>query len=80
MDRAEVSRRLNGFAARRDQILSDMVPAARAAAHTLKDMKMDRTAEPLLELLFKMDGLAEELAEFCRSNTDAVMDALTRKP
>jgi hypothetical protein len=73
MELDEVLQRARELRLFREALLEALVAPARAAAHTLKDMKMERTADPLLEALFALDALDQELKAFLTEHSEVIL-------
>ncbi len=61
---------------RRFNALEALYAPARAAANAMKDAKLDHSADPLLEALFKLEAINSELDALTVENGKAVLDAV----
>jgi hypothetical protein len=75
MTHDEITQRVRELTTAHQAALQELVEPARAAANAMKDAHLDRSADPLLEALFKLDALTAEMREFVNGNITEVVDA-----
>lgn len=71
-------------AAQRALVLERLIAPSRAAANAMLDAKMNRTADPLAQILFELDAIDAEILTLRQENptafADALMTILARRP
>lgn len=58
---------------KRIAVLERLVAPARAAANACKDAKMDRTADPLLQVLFEIEAAEAEFEACIKADPEKIM-------
>jgi hypothetical protein len=76
MTREERKKKINELLTRRLGVLSEIIGPARAAFNAMKDAKMDRSAEPLGELLFKYDSIDAEIHNLIHEDPETIFELM----
>lgn len=63
----------------RMNVLERLIAPARAAANACKDAKMDRTADPLLQIIFEIDALDSEVETLIKAEPENIMLGLLER-
>jgi hypothetical protein len=58
--------------------LEELVPLARAAANQMADAGMHRGADPLMETLFKLDGIDAEVQALAMSDPHGFLEVVAK--
>lgn len=61
---------------KRSAILDRLVAPARAACNAMKDANMQRSADPLAQVLFELEGLEEERKALVEADPKGFVEAL----
>lgn len=73
---AEILKQMTDLQRKKTTTLEKLVQPARAAANQMKDAKMDRGADPVLEVLFELDSVEQEMVSLVNSDPTALVNAL----
>lgn len=63
---------------KRHALLVKLVEPARAAANQMKDAGMSRGADPLLEILFQVNAIDQEVQDLFAQDPMAAIDVISR--
>ena len=72
----EMRKKITDLAEKKRQLESKLVAPARAAANQMKDAGMNLGADPLLQILFEIDAVEQEMQSLFKNEPDAAMEAL----
>lgn len=64
------------LANRKNALHAQLIAPARAAANQMKDAGMTRGAEPLLEILFQIDAIEDEVKALFAADPKASVEAI----
>ena len=78
MPNEQMREKLMSLTGQRAAILDALVPLARAAANQMADAGMHRGADPLMETLFKLDGIDAEVQALAMSDPHGFLDVVTK--
>jgi hypothetical protein len=70
--------KLMALTAARAVTLEELVPLARAAANQMADAGMHRGADPLMETLFKLDGIDAEVQALAMSDPHGFLEVVAK--
>jgi hypothetical protein len=70
--------KLMSLTGQRAVVLEELIPLARAAANQMADAGMHRGADPLMETLFKLDGIDAEVQALAMSDPHGFLDVVTK--
>ena len=78
MPNEPMKEKIMALIAHRAAILDALVPLARAAANQMADAGMHRGADPLMETLFKLDGIDAEVQALAMSDPRAFLEIVAK--